>query len=435
MNQVQPSQLGKYRLLELIAKGGMGEVYKAQQEGPAGFSKTVVVKRILPHLTGGEHFVDMFLEEARLAARLSHPHVVQIFELGEQQGEYFIAMEYIQGPSLHGVRKRLRDLGQPFPFDIAAYVVAQALQGLHYAHELRDEAGRPLGIVHRDISPDNILVSRDGVVKVVDFGIAKAADASVQTQSGTLKGKLSYLSPEQVGGRPASPRSDIYATGVMLYQLLTNTLPFRAPSSAALLQQIVTAEPEAPRRHELDVPPELNDIVMKALRKHPHERFATAQEMSRALLEALEAGQRRIFPEDLGRFLQQLFEQDGSPRRFFVEPNARRVQPTPRPAPVEEEQTAPMPGHVLTTSETLPIAAPRRRVAPLAWVGGALGVIALGGVVVLWPGKATPPSVTATPTATPPRDEVQASKPIAPAPPVVEAPPTTAPTPAAVAAA
>jgi eukaryotic-like serine/threonine-protein kinase len=341
--------------------------------------------------------------------------VVQIFELGEDQGEYFIAMEYIQGPSLHRVRKRLRELGQPFPFDIAAYVVAQALQGLHYAHELRDEAGGPLGIVHRDISPDNVLVSMDGVVKVVDFGIAKAADASSQTQSGTLKGKLSYISPEQVNGRSASPRSDIYATGVMLYQLFTNTLPFRAPSSAALLQQIATVEPEAPRRLELDVPSELNDIVMKALRKDPRERFSSAQEMSRALLEALESHQRRLFPEDLSRFLKQLFEPEASFPRFFVEPNPRLARPAPRPPP-EDERTIP-----------LPAVPPRPRARGLAWVGGGVVLAGLVGLVALRPWQRDLPPAAPEPLGAqapaPSAAKPPVAKPPAAKPPVVEAPP------------
>ncbi|ATB43604.1 serine/threonine protein kinase [Cystobacter fuscus] len=421
MTQVQLPQLGKYRLLEVIAKGGMGEVYKAQQEGPAGFSKTVVVKRVLPHLADAENFIDMFLEEARLAARLSHPNVVQIFELGEDRGEYFIAMEYIQGPSLHRVRKRLRELGHPFPVDIAAYVVAQALQGLHYAHELRDEAGKPLGIVHRDISPDNILVTMDGVVKVVDFGIAKAADSSSKTQSGTLKGKLSYISPEQVNGWPASVHSDIYATGVVLYQLFTNTLPFRAPSNAALLQQIATAEPEAPDRLELDVPPVLSRIVMKALRKEPGERFATAQEMSRALLEALESCQRRLFPEDLGAFLKQLFEQEGSPRRFFAQPTPRGTGRSSPPMVVEDEATAPLAGPVLSNPPTVTMESARPRNRAIAWaVGGALLSVAVG-VVALRPWeRGTPPApapvAPSSEAPAPAPENVQAQKPVTPEP-------------------
>ncbi|OJH42456.1 serine/threonine protein kinase [Cystobacter ferrugineus] len=431
MTQVQLPQLGKYRLLEVIAKGGMGEVYKAQQEGPAGFSKTVVVKRVLPHLADAENFIEMFLEEARLAARLSHPNVVQIFELGEERGEYFIAMEYIPGPSLHRVRKRLRELGHPFPVDIAAYVVAQALQGLHYAHELRDEAGRPLGIVHRDISPDNILVTMDGVVKVVDFGIAKATDSASKTQSGMLKGKLSYISPEQVSGWPASVHSDIYAAGVVLYQLFTNTLPFSAPSNAALLQKIATAEPEAPERRELDVPPVLSNIVMKALRKEPHERFATAQEMSRALFDALESCQRRLFPEDLSAFLKQLFEQEGSPRRFFAQPTPRGTRLPAPPAVVEDEATAPLAGSVLSNPPTVTTEPARPRNRAIAWaVGGALISVAVG-VVALRPWeRGTPPApapVAPSSVAPAPAPEnVQVQKPATPEPPVAAVSPIAA---------
>ena len=194
--------IGKYKLLRLIASGGMAEVYLARQAGAAGFEKLVCLKRILPHLASDRQFVEMFLNEARLAARLDHPNIVSIYDLGEANGNYFIAMEFIDGPSLRAVAKRARERGERLPIAEVVKIVSMAAGGLHYAHDLADAEGKPLGLVHRDISPDNILVHRNGMAKVVDFGIAKAANSSGRTRTGALKGKVAYMPPEQLRGDP-----------------------------------------------------------------------------------------------------------------------------------------------------------------------------------------------------------------------------------------
>ncbi len=201
--------LGKYKLVKLIASGGMAEVYLARQAGAAGFEKLVCLKRILPHLARDKQFVDMFLNEARLAAQLDHPNIVSIFDLGEANGNYFIAMEFIDGPSLRAVHKRAAERNELLPIPEIVKIISMAAGGLQYAHDLTDAQGKPLGLVHRDISPDNILVHRNGSAKVVDFGIAKAANSSGATRTGTLKGKVAYMPPEQLRGEQLDRRTDV----------------------------------------------------------------------------------------------------------------------------------------------------------------------------------------------------------------------------------
>src|SRR5437588_327572 len=268
------SPLGKYKLVKLIAAGGMAEVYLARQAGAAGFEKLVCLKRILPHLARDKQFVDMFLNEARLAAQLDHPNIVQIFDLGEANGNYFIAMEFIDGPNLRSVAKRAAELGELLPTPEVARIVAHAAGGLHYAHELRDPHSRqPLGLVHRDISPDNVLVHKNGSVKVVDFGIAKAAGSSGATRTGTLKGKVAYMPPEQLRGEPLDRRADVFALGVVLYELLAGKRPWEGDSEVALIGRIMTQEPEPLQNLRPETPPLLLAIVERAPAQPEHTRM------------------------------------------------------------------------------------------------------------------------------------------------------------------
>ncbi len=280
---MQDIQLGRYRLLKLLATGGMGEVFLARQEGPAGFAKTMVVKRMLSHLGRDPHFVEMFLNEARLAARLSHPNVAQIFELGEQDGTYFMAMEFVHGVDLRSIRRHLQERRVEVPADLAAWICAQALKGLHYAHTLADENGAPLHIVHRDVSPDNVLVDFNGSVKMVDFGVAKASNSIETTGPGTVKGKFSYMAPELLSGQQATPRSDIYAMGIVLYEFLSGGRPFHGASQGALIRSILEAAPKPLRELRPGLPAELEEIIHRAISRNPQERFRTAESMSAAL--------------------------------------------------------------------------------------------------------------------------------------------------------
>jgi eukaryotic-like serine/threonine-protein kinase len=281
--------LGKYKLVKLIASGGMAEVYLAKQAGAAGFEKMVCLKRILPHLARDKQFVDMFLNEARLAARLDHPNIVSIFDLGEANGNYFIAMEFIDGPSLRAVAKRASERGEYLPIPELLKIVSMAAGGLEYAHNLTDTNGAPLGLVHRDISPDNILVHRNGAAKVVDFGIAKAANSSGATRTGTLKGKVAYMPPEQLRGEQLDRRVDVFALGVILYELLAGRRPWEGDSEVALIGRIMTEEPPPLGDTRTDAPQELLDLVARALAKDRNERYQSCAELQ-ADLEALLVG-------------------------------------------------------------------------------------------------------------------------------------------------
>src|SRR5688572_513451 len=232
------SRLGPYTLLRRLAVGGMAEIFLARRDGPAGFSKVVALKRILPHLSTLPEFVSMFLDEARLAARLTHPHVVQIYDFGEVEGTYFISMEYVPGEDLLAAIKRARELERPVPPIVACSILSAVCDGLHYAHELRDEYGKALGIVHRDVTPSNVLISFDGVVKLADFGIAKAEHRSTHTAVGALKGKYAYMSPEQAKGEKLDRRSDLFSLGVAAHELLTGRRLFARDSELAVLKAI-----------------------------------------------------------------------------------------------------------------------------------------------------------------------------------------------------
>jgi len=278
--------LGKYQLLKKLATGGMAEVWLARQTGIEGFNRHVVVKRILPHLAEDREFVDMFLNEARIAARLTHPNIGQIYDLGEQGGQYYIAMEFIRGEDLGRIMRRAWGTGQWIARPVALRIIADACQGLYYAHSRVDDSGRPLNIVHRDISPQNILVSFDGAVKVVDFGIAKAADQVSNTKSGAIKGKFAYMAPEQAAGKPLGARTDIFALGLVLYELLTGVRPLKRDSEIATLQAALECAIEAPSV-VAEVPPELDPVVMQAIAKASDDRYKDARGFHMAIEEFL----------------------------------------------------------------------------------------------------------------------------------------------------
>lgn len=297
--------LGRYRLLKLLATGGMGEVFLARQEGPAGFTKTVVIKRILRHLASDQGFIDLFLNEARLAAQLQHPNIAQVFGLETEANTWFISMEYVHGRSLRAVISEAKARGLKVPPRIAARLASLALQGLHYAHELTDERGRVLGILHRDVSPENLLCAFSGTVKVVDFGIAKAMSNAV-TRVGTPKGKVVYMAPELVvPGATVDRRADVYAMGVVLAESLLLAPPPNAPRSADAAR-----EPRAGWSHDASIPPGLNVILERAMAPSPEDRYPAAAAMSEALEAWLVESAQPVAPGDVAGFLTGLFGPD-----------------------------------------------------------------------------------------------------------------------------
>ena len=277
-----PRQFGKYTLLRAIASGGMANVYLAIQRAVAGFEKLVVIKRILPQLSKDPAFVEMLLSEARTAATLNHPNIVQTFDVGEVESTYYIAMEHINGEDIRSiVRAMKRASVTDFPIEHTLSIVLGMCAGLAYAHEKKDLEGKPLHIVHRDISPQNVLITFTGDVKIVDFGIAKTSEAAVleRTQAGQLKGKVPYMSPEQAAGKEIDHRSDIFAVGIMLFELTTGRRLFKAKSELETLKLICEREYPKPSQIRANYPPALERIVMKALAKDPDQRYLSARDM------------------------------------------------------------------------------------------------------------------------------------------------------------
>ncbi len=300
-------KFGRYTLIKKLATGGMAEIWLARQRGLAGFNRFVVIKKILSHLSEQQTFVDMFLDEARTSAQLNHPNVVQIYDLGKEGDAYFIAMEFIAGENLSAIAWRGMNRGLPLSAAFAARVIADACKALHYAHHLRGSDGRPLEIVHRDVSPQNILVTYDGEVKVVDFGIAKAATKSEQTKTGMLKGKFSYMSPEQCMGAQVDMRSDIFALGILLYELCTGRRLFKHESELMILEMITKRAIAPVRQVAPEVPLELERIVMKALKKDVAERHQTAQGLQAELEAFLRTHEEPTTNADVARYLKRLF--------------------------------------------------------------------------------------------------------------------------------
>ncbi len=306
----KPIRFGKYTLIDRIAVGGMAEIFLARQAGLEGFEKTIVIKRIRPHLSKQPNFVKMFLNEAKLAAQLNHPNIVQIYDLGRIGESYFIAMEYIFGRDMRRIIPKADALGIPFPMVYALKIASSVCEGLYYAHARTDMYGNALNIVHRDVTPENIFVSFDGTVKVLDFGIAKAANQIEQTRAGEIKGKLSYMSPEQCMGKPLDNRSDIFSMGVVLYEWLTGFKLFTGDSEVAILKSITEGKIYAPSYFKADIPEGVEAILMKALEKDRERRYQTAWEMQYDLDQFL--SQYEFTPSNihLSNFLKQLFNDE-----------------------------------------------------------------------------------------------------------------------------
>ena len=323
-----PRRIGRYEICFELASGGMATVYLARLEGMGGFSKLVAVKRIHPHLVGKESFVEMFLDEARLASRIDHPNVCGVFDFGLSEESYYIAMEFLVGETvarLFGLAHQHPDLS-PLPAHAfyAARIVADAAQGLHAAHELRDAEGSLLNVVHRDVSPQNLMVTYDGVVKVMDFGIASAVDQLHHTKTGTVRGKFAYMSPEQLEGRPIDRRADVWSLGVIFWELLTGQHLFSGIGEADAVRAVLGAEIPAPSSKRPGVPREFDDIVRKCLARAPAERWSTAEELASAINAVKTRRAQAVAQAALGAWLKHLFP-DLHARRLELVDQARQM--------------------------------------------------------------------------------------------------------------
>jgi serine/threonine-protein kinase len=278
----EPFQLGRYALHAELAAGGMAAVYLARQTGAVGFGKTVAIKRLHPHLAKDPYFATMFLDEARLVARVQHPNVVPILDVVSTETELFLVLEYVRGETLSGLIRAARKKNEKIPVPVSSAIVAGMLQGLHAAHEAKDEMGKPLNIVHRDVSPQNLMVGADGVARVLDFGVAKAASRLQTTREGQLKGKIPYMAPEQLNGE-ASARTDVYASAIVLWEALTNARLFRGETEAQVLHLVMTMDAPAPSTLNPAVPPALDAVVLKGLSRDAANRYATARDMAAAI--------------------------------------------------------------------------------------------------------------------------------------------------------
>jgi hypothetical protein len=327
----QPVPFGKYLLLDRIAVGGMAEVFAAKAFGAEGFTRIVAIKKILPTLGEDPEFVSMFVDEARIAVQLAHENVVQVLELGKHDESLYIAMEYISGRDVRQLLDRYRKRGEPMPLPQACAIAARVCDALDYAHRKTDAAGNPLGIVHRDVSPQNVLVSFDGLVKLIDFGIAKAEKRLQQTQSGILKGKFSYMSPEQVRGELVDRRSDVFASGVLLWELICGRRLFGGESDIAVLEKVRNADVPPPATVNPKVPKALSNVVLAALAANPRDRYQSCGEMHDDLLPFAQEGGTPIGSRQLAAFLREEFrseyqEEQARMRRWLGAGSEERVE-------------------------------------------------------------------------------------------------------------
>jgi len=364
-NDNLPREFGKYHLIEAIAAGGMAELFRAKLYGAGGFEKDLAIKKVLPQLARDDAFVQMFMDEAMITVTLSHGNIVSVMDFGELDGEYFLVMEYVDGVNLQNLIKKCQDVNDPVPVPIACYTALNICRGLDYAHRKVGPDGRPLQIVHRDVSPQNVLLSFEGEVKIVDFGIARAASRITSTQAGVVKGKVAYMSPEQLTGQAVDNRSDIFSVGIILYEMLTNRRPFEGGTPQETMAQISRGNFEKPGKLNKKVDKKLTAVIKKALERNPKKRYKTAGEMATALSDYIyrvgqhadastlaafipkrlpDARPRTIPPTPIRAIRRETDERGPSPK-VHVEKQDLKSQPdhfplpapAPAPAPVMDE--------------------------------------------------------------------------------------------------
>ena len=438
-----PTRFGKYLLLEKLATGGMAQLYRAKIIGVEGFEKFIAIKQILPHLAHEEELITAFIDEAKLAALLNHQNVVQIYDFGSMENSYFITMEFLSGKDLRAVNAKAREKGTPVSLEDALYVISRVCAGLDYAHKLKDFQGKSLNIIHRDISPQNIFLTYEGDVKIVDFGIAKAASQSTITQVGMIKGKVAYMSPEQPAGKVLEHRSDIFATGILLYELIAGGRMFKGDDTLQILSKVREAEFTPLGALKGGLPEKLYDIVGKALAKDPEDRYQSCADMQADIEECVFRLNLRPSGRSLAGYLKILFaeEIEAEEKRMAdtaeagaASDRARKAEAPPRTVDGAPERKTPVPG-----SETVSPAksAPKADAGPadpsrggkkgvLAAVAGVVLVALLGGGYYLV-GKGKGPAGTNPPVPAAPQAPAVPPAPAAPPPPATPpAPPSPA---------
>jgi serine/threonine-protein kinase len=414
-----------------IAAGGMATVHVGRLMGPVGFARTVAIKRLHPHFAKDPEFVAMFLDEARLAARIRHPNVVPVLDVVAEGGELFLVMDYVEGESLSRLVGASRRSGHAPPSRLVAGIVAQALHGLHAAHEAKDERGYPLDIVHRDVSPQNVLVGTDGIARVLDFGVAKAVGRSSVTREGELKGKLPYMAPEQVRrAGTVTRRTDVYAAGVVLWEALAGKRLFEGDGEAQIMAAVLDGPEGPPSEIEGSVPRELDAIAMKALSRDPAERFATAEEMARAIEQAIgviptaeiSSWVREMVAPLIAKRADAVAQIESSPGLPIPVTAVSSIPPlAPVPPPLDETATLPM---VRTAPPDK-----RRRAAVVV----ALALLLCGAIAFLVIPRAPAPTEPIPAASAPPPPSASSAPPAsssstpAPAPSVVALPPVVEP--------
>ena len=328
-----PNQYGPYLLLERISVGGMAEVFKAKEYGVEGFERTVAVKRILPHVAEDDEFIAMFKDEAKIAVQLNHGNIAQIYNLGNEQDSFYIALEYINGRDLRAIFQKCQQQSRPMPVAQACYVIMKICEGLDYAHNKKDKYQRELNIVHRDVSPPNILTSFEGEVKLIDFGVAKAAGRASRTQAGILKGKFGYMSPEQVRGMPLDRRSDVFSVSVVLFEMLTGHRLFQAETDFATLEKVRAVEVPRPSSLNPEIPKPLENIIYKGLAREPEQRYQSAIELHDELQAFMFAQGLFYSRKDLAAWMRQQYA-----REIELEKEKDKAQANIRPETLKQQQ-------------------------------------------------------------------------------------------------
>ena len=423
------NRFGQYILQDHIATGGMAEVHKARMMGMEGFQKTVAIKRILSHLTENDEFVTMFIDEAKLAAQLNHNNIIHIYDLGKIERSYYIAMEYIEGRDLRSLIKDCRDRDVQLPIPISLHVTTLLAGALDYAHRKRDFDNRALGLVHRDVSPQNVLISGEGDIKLCDFGIAKAASKASHTRAGALKGKLQYMSPEQGWGKSIDHRSDIFSLGLVLYEMLTGNKLFSGDSELSILEQVRNPDIKPPSEINPDIPADVDKTVMRALEPEREKRYQSARDFQRDLEKVIKKHEWATDGAALALLMKELAGGKEITSASAAKTTKKKDTKTPPPKPPQSTQETPSqqpPDKAAAKAQTEPTEAPAAVVEAIAvdepppkksntlWllIGAAALIVVAGGLYLLMGGDGpeSPPSTTSgaavaivaeTPTAAP----------------------------------